>query len=91
MNALLNHNAMRSLVALLASDHVIMQNEGLVSIVTLLTCGSGKCGVQIHSFLFANLAICSLMPEILLYFSKYQHYFLSPVEGEGVSEKLTLG
>ncbi len=62
MNALLNHNAMRSLVALLASDHVIMQNEGLVSIVTLLTCGSGKCG---KSSLLANFAFYSLMSRVL--------------------------
>ena len=41
MKSLLRSDAIRSLLGLLSSDHSIMQNEALVAIVTLLTCGKG--------------------------------------------------
>eukprot|EP00794_Sanderia_malayensis_P017669 gene17669-19431_t len=50
MQSLLNHNAMEILIGLLGSDHMIMQNEGLVSIVTLMTCGQDA----VDKFLDAN-------------------------------------
>lgn len=51
MESLLNQNAMRSLMGLLSSDHMIMQNEGVVAIVSLLTSSTGD---PVDKFLAAD-------------------------------------
>ena len=67
---------MRSLIRLLSSEHVMMQNEALVAITTLLASTTGCFrDISLNSFFYS----CFVKVPYTSAYSCIPEYFLSPL------------